>query len=126
MKYNDVKDKIKDYFEKIDPDELYDLAISCGFKQIDKKNNMKLEDVKEGIDDFFKNHSSEEIYDLALKYGAEKVNTNKDKLFKRFKESLDRMSDEEFGKMLNEMQNDPEGSGMTIGEFVEKMGYEIE
>lgn len=37
MKYSDVKDKIKKYFEEIDPDELYDLAISCGFKQVDKK-----------------------------------------------------------------------------------------
>lgn len=37
MKYSDVKDKLKKYFEEIDPDELYDLAISCGFKQVDKK-----------------------------------------------------------------------------------------
>ena len=53
MKYSDVKDKIKKYFEEIDPDELYDLAISCGFKQVDKKkeeleevNNFKDETVK--------------------------------------------------------------------------------
>lgn len=53
MKYLDVKDKIKKYFEEIDPDELYDLAISCGFKQVDKKeeeleeiNNFKDETVK--------------------------------------------------------------------------------
>ena len=37
MKYSDVKDKIKKYFEEVDPDYLYDLAISCGFKQVNKE-----------------------------------------------------------------------------------------
>ena len=44
MKYSDVKDKIKKYFEEVDPDELYDLAISCGFKQVNKKEK-KLDEI---------------------------------------------------------------------------------
>ena len=56
MKYSDVKDKIKKYFEEIDPDELYDLAISCGFKQVDKK-----EEVLEEINNF-KNETVKYVY----------------------------------------------------------------
>lgn len=36
MKYEDVKNKIKEYFKNIDPEDLYRLAIQCGFKLIDK------------------------------------------------------------------------------------------
>lgn len=37
-----------------------------------------------------------------------------------FEESLNKMSDEDFAKLLDEMENDPEGCGITIGEFVKK------
>lgn len=82
---------------------------------------MKLEDVKDRIDNFFNNHTSEEIYELALKYGAKKVNPVKDEIFQRFKESLDNMSDEDFKKLLDEMENDSESKGITVGEFLSKI-----
>ena len=47
MKYKDVKDKIKDYFKNINPEDLYRLAIQCGFKLIDKdKKESKKENKK--------------------------------------------------------------------------------
>lgn len=81
---------------------------------------MKLEDVKDRIDNFFDNHTSEEIYDLALKYGAKKINPVKDEIFQRFKESLDNMSDEDFKQLLDEMENDENGDGITVDEFLSR------
>lgn len=40
-----------------------------------------------------------------------------------FEESLNKMSDEDFAKLLDEMENDPEGCGITIGEFVERFTF---
>ena len=53
MKYSDVKDKMKKYFEEIDPDYLYDLAISCGFKQVEKKEE-ELEEINNFKDEIIK------------------------------------------------------------------------
>lgn len=39
------------------------------------------------------------------------------KAFELFKESLEKISDEDFAKLLDEMENDPQGQGITIGEF---------
>lgn len=39
--------------------------------------------------------------------------------FKIFKESLENISDEDFAKLLDEMENDSEGEGVTIAEFLE-------
>lgn len=44
----------------------------------------------------------------------------KDKIFQKFKESLDNMSDEDFEKLLNEMENDENGEGITVGEFISR------
>lgn len=44
MKYSDVKDKIEKYFREVNPDRLYDLAISCGFKQVDKRVEEELQE----------------------------------------------------------------------------------
>lgn len=41
IKYEDVKDKLREYFKNIDPEYLYKLAIQCGFKLIDKKDKNK-------------------------------------------------------------------------------------
>lgn len=53
MKLADVKERIDKFFRETSSEELYDLAISCGFKQVDKKeeeleeiNNFKDETVK--------------------------------------------------------------------------------
>lgn len=40
-----------------------------------------------------------------------------------FEESLNKISDEDFAKLLDEMENDPEGCGITIGEFVESLNF---
>lgn len=41
IKYEDVKDKLREYFKNIDPEYLYKLAIQCGFKLIDKTDKIK-------------------------------------------------------------------------------------
>lgn len=43
------------------------------------------------------------------------------KAFKLFKESLENISDDDFAKLLDEMENDPQGQGITIGEFFDAM-----
>jgi len=45
------------------------------------------------------------------------------KAFELFKESLENISDDDFAKLLDEMENDPQGQGITIGEFIDLMNY---
>ena len=46
------------------------------------------------------------------------------KAFELFKESLENISDDDFAKLLDEMENDPEGQGITIGEFISFLNQE--
>ena len=46
-----------------------------------------------------------------------------DELLDRFTKSLENMSDENFAKLLDEMENDPQGQGITIGEFMDSLNY---
>lgn len=48
-----------------------------------------------------------------------------DELLDRFTKSLENMSDENFAKLLDEMENDPEGQGITIGEFIDSINQNI-
>ena len=45
------------------------------------------------------------------------------KAFELFKESLENISNDDFAKLLDEMENDPQGQGITIGEFMDSMNY---
>ena len=47
------------------------------------------------------------------------------KAFELFKESLEKISDEDFDKLLDEMENDPQGQGITIGDFIDLMNQNI-
>ena len=47
------------------------------------------------------------------------------KAFELFKESLENISDDDFAKLLDEMENDPQGQGITIGEFIDLMNQNI-
>ena len=46
------------------------------------------------------------------------------KAFELFKESLEKISDDDFAKLLDEMENDPQGQGITIGEFIDFLNQE--
>ena len=48
-----------------------------------------------------------------------------DELLDRFTQSLENMSDENFAKLLDEMENDPQGQGITIGEFIDSINQNI-
>ena len=48
-----------------------------------------------------------------------------DELLDRFTKSLENMSDENFAKLLDEMENDPQGQGITIGDFIDLMNQNI-
>lgn len=37
MELTELKNKIREYFKEVDPDELYELALSCGFKEIEEE-----------------------------------------------------------------------------------------
>ena len=39
MKLSDVKEQIDNFFNKLDPDELYEMALSCGFKEVDNDDD---------------------------------------------------------------------------------------
>lgn len=78
---------------------------------------MKLKDVKDKIENYFSNADPDNLYEKALRNGFKEVKKTPLKLFE---ESLNKISDEDFSKLLDEMENDPEGCGITIGEFVEK------
>ena len=46
------------------------------------------------------------------------------KAFELFKESLENISNDDFAKLLDEMENDPQGQGITIGEFIDFLNQE--
>ena len=48
-----------------------------------------------------------------------------DELLDRFTKSLENMSDENFAKLLDEMENDPQGQGITIGKFIDSINQNI-
>lgn len=48
-----------------------------------------------------------------------------DELLDRFTKSLENISDDDFAKLLDEMENDPEGQGITIGEFIDSINQNI-
>lgn len=50
MKYADVKDKIDNFFNNISPEELYELAIKSGFKQVPQRKKGCFEKFKESLD----------------------------------------------------------------------------
>jgi hypothetical protein len=87
---------------------------------------MKLKDVRERIIKFFNLVDPDELYESALKHGMKEISKQKDEIYKNFKESLDNMSDEEFKQLLDEMENDPNGEGITVGEFFDKLKIEDE
>ena len=37
MELIELKDRIEKYFKEVDPDELYELALSCGFKKVEEE-----------------------------------------------------------------------------------------
>lgn len=37
MELTELKDRIEKYFKEVDHDELYELALSCGFKQVEEE-----------------------------------------------------------------------------------------
>lgn len=39
MKLSDVKEQIDNFFNKVDPDELYEMALFCGFKEVDNDDD---------------------------------------------------------------------------------------
>lgn len=84
---------------------------------------MKYEDVKDKIDNYFKNTSSEELYELAIQSGFKQVPNRKRGCFKKFKESLNKMTEEQFEALLDELEEEDEkcGDGITIGEFLSKL-----
>lgn len=50
MKYADVKDKIDNFFNNISPEELYELAVKSGFKQVPQRKKGCFEKFKESLD----------------------------------------------------------------------------
>jgi hypothetical protein len=82
---------------------------------------MKLKDVKERIINFFNMVDPDELYESALKHGMKEISKQKDEIYQNFKKSLDNMSDEEFKQLLDEMENDPNGEGITVGEFFDRL-----
>ena len=47
MKFSEAKEIIDRYFSQADPEELYNLALSCGFEEVD----MEEDDVNRRIDE---------------------------------------------------------------------------
>ena len=50
MKYADVKDKIDNFFNNISSEELYELAVKSGFKQVPQRKKGCFEKFKESLD----------------------------------------------------------------------------
>nr|DAX18236.1 MAG TPA: Protein of unknown function (DUF2624) [Caudoviricetes sp.] len=50
MKYADVKDKIDEFFNNISSEELYELAVKNGFKQVPQRKKGCFEKFKESLD----------------------------------------------------------------------------
>lgn len=57
MKLADVKERIDNFFDNITPEELYNLALSCGFEEVDieevdiEEGDMEEDDVNRRIDE---------------------------------------------------------------------------
>ena len=50
--FADVKERIDDFFDNITPEELYNLALSCGFEEVDiEEGDMEEDDVNRRIDE---------------------------------------------------------------------------
>lgn len=78
MKYADVKDKIDNFFNNISPEELYELAIKSGFKQVPQRKKGCFQLFKESLekmtDEEFEAHLDEleeegEKYDRGITIG---------------------------------------------------------
>lgn len=91
MKYADVKDRIDEFFNNISPEELYDLAIESGFKQLPQRKKGCLQLFKKSLekmtDEEFEAHLDEmeedaEKYDRGITIGEflSKFITNYDDL----------------------------------------------
>lgn len=50
MKYADVKDKIDEFFNNISSEELYELSVKNGFKQVPQRKKGCFEKFKESLD----------------------------------------------------------------------------
>lgn len=50
MKCADVKDRIDNFFNNISPEELYELAVKNGFKQVPQRKKGCFEKFKESLD----------------------------------------------------------------------------
>lgn len=76
MKYVDVKDKIDEFFKNISPEELYDLAIESGFKQVPQRKKGCFQLFKESLEKMteeeFETHL-EEMQEEAEKYGNDGI-----------------------------------------------------
>ena len=76
MKYEDVKDKIDNYFKNINSEELYELAIQSGFKQVPKRKRGCFEKFKESLNNMtdgeFEAHLNE-MQEEAEKYGNDGI-----------------------------------------------------
>ena len=52
MKFSEAKEIIDRYFSQADPEELYNLALSCGFEEVDiEEGDMEEDDVNRRIDE---------------------------------------------------------------------------
>ena len=91
MKYADVKDKIDEFFNNISSEELYELAIKSGFKQVPQRKKGCFQLFKESLenmtDEEFEAHLDEleeegEKYDRGITVGEfiEKFITNHEQL----------------------------------------------
>lgn len=76
MKYADVKDKIDEFFNNISPEELYELAIKSGFKQVPQRKKGCFEKFKESLNNMtdkeFEAHL-DEMEEEAEKYGNDGI-----------------------------------------------------
>lgn len=101
MKYADVKDRIDNFFNNISPEELYELAVKSGFKQVPQRKKGCFQLFKESLekmtDEEFEAHLDEleeegEKYDSGITIGEflSKFITNYDDL-----EDIDNDDEEE-------------------------------
>lgn len=52
MKFSEAKEIIDRYFSQADPEELYNLALSCGFEEVDiEEGDIEEDDVNRRIDE---------------------------------------------------------------------------
>ena len=76
MKYADVKDKIDEFFKNISSEELYDLAIESGFKQVPQRKKGCFQLFKESLEKMteeeFEAHL-DEMQEEAEKYGNDGI-----------------------------------------------------